>query len=118
MSNVVYIKAFNSTITKFIDSLIESFPEEKVLKSTSIKINMVIKANAVVAIKVFKKYTTLFSEQIINQDEDFFLKMEIPNENLSFLEDVKNIYKYADDGTKKVIWKYISNLYKIAQMYK
>ncbi len=118
VSKVIVMKKFNELLIKFLETVIVAFPGERVLKATKVKLEGLIMASPALCIQTVKGFLMTWEEKIVNKDEDFFLNMEFPEDkNLAFLVDIKNIYKVADDQSKKVIWAYITNLYKLAKKY-
>ena len=114
-----YLTAFNNLVIKFNDELIETFPEENEFKISKNGILLLKKANPRKIVNIFKIYTKLYREKIINQDDNFFLQNDYNDvlyndsqkEDVFFLIDkLKNYWQILSDSNKKNIWKYLNTL--------
>ena len=120
-----YLTAFNNLIFKFTDDLIETFPEENDFKVYKRALTILKSANAKKMCVIFKSYSQIYREKILNTDETFFLvndysEIKEANDDENTVEQVINkLKKYwgeLSDDNKKKIWKYLETLIKLSDM--
>ena len=118
-----YLTAFNNLTLKFIDELIETFPEENDFKVYKTGINFLHRANAKKFCLLFKNYISVYKTKIINRDETFFLNTdysEVVNSNDSSVENIilklKNYWNTLSDSNKTNIWDYLNSLIKLSDL--
>lgn len=102
------VRAFVDLLDKFLDELIDVFPEEKTLKKYQASYELMKKANPRKVVDVFMASAMPYQKQISESDESFFL-----NNNIDFLDslNIKNWWTpELSENTKTCIWKYIQNL--------
>tara|TARA_B110001469_G_scaffold127165_1_gene147000 strand:+ start:2392 stop:2769 length:378 start_codon:yes stop_codon:yes gene_type:complete len=119
-----FLTAFNNLVIKFNEDLIDTFPEEndfKVYKRAIILLNM---ANAKKICKLFKNYMILYRENIINEDETFFLSTnykeiveDAGTEGIeSIIHKLKNYWSTLSSGNKTKVWGYLNSLIKLSDL--
>jgi len=120
-----YLTAFNNLIFKFIDDLIETFPEENDFKVYKRALSILKSANAKKMCAIFKSYSFIYREKILNKDETFFLdndysEIKQANEDENTVEQVINkLKKYwteLSQDNKDKIWKYLETLIKLSNL--
>ena len=120
-----YLTAFNNLIFKFTDDLIETFPEENDFKVYKRALSILKSANAKKMCVIFKAYSHIYKEKILNRDETFFLdndysEIKQANEDENTVEQVINkLKKYwgeLSEENKDKIWKYLETLIKLADL--
>lgn len=120
-----YLTAFNNLIFKFTDDLIETFPEENDFKVYKRALTILKSANAKKMCVIFKSYSQIYREKILNQDESFFLtndysEIKEANDDENTVEQVINkLKKYwgeLSDENKAKIWKYLETLIKLSDL--
>jgi hypothetical protein len=120
-----YLTAFNNLIFKFTDDLIETFPEENDFKVYKRALTILKSANAKKMCVIFKSYSQIYREKILNTDETFFLvndysEIKEANDDENTVEQVINkLKKYwgeLSDDNKKKIWKYLETLIKLSDL--
>ena len=120
-----YLTAFNNLIFKFTDDLIETFPEENDFKVYRRALSILKAANAKKMCAIFKNYSHIYREKILNKDESFFLEnqydeIKAANEDENTVEKVINkLKKYwgeLSDENKLKIWKYLETMIKLADL--
>ena len=120
-----YLTAFNNLIFKFTDDLIETFPEENDFKVYKRALTILKSANAKKMCVIFKSYSHMYKEKILNKDESFFLdndysEIKQANEDENTVEQVinklKKYWKELSSENKEKIWKYLETLIKLADL--
>lgn len=120
-----YLTAFNNLIFKFTDDLIETFPEENDFKVYKRALTILKSANAKKMCVIFKSYSQIYREKILNHDESFFLandysEIKEANDDENTVEQVINkLKKYwgeLSDENKAKIWKYLETLIKLSDL--
>jgi len=102
------VRAFTELLDKFLEELIEVFPEESTLKKYQASYDLMKKTNPRKVVDVFMASVIPYQKQISAADEQFFL-----NNNIDFLDglNIKNWWNDdLSDNTKACIWQYIQNL--------
>ena len=99
-----YLTAFNNIIFKFIDDLIETFPEENDFKVYKRTLTLLKTANAKTMCTLFKNYSYIYREKILSNDESFFLQTEYKEKARRVAKKLKSGCVYvngnaADPGT-------------------
>jgi|TARA_R110001592_G_scaffold124382_2_gene333189 hypothetical protein len=123
MSN---IKKFNITVGNLIDDLIIVCPTYEHLKTFKEQLNLLCKFNVRKSIEYFKNTVYIYKEQIVNKDENYFIKKTY-NEDIEGLEydtewtldqvlNLKELWAQLDDNNKETIWIYFNVLIKITEL--
>lgn len=120
-----YLTAFNNLIFKFTDDLIETFPEENDFKVYRRAFSILKSANAKKMCVIFRNYSQIYREKILNKDETFFLDNEYSeikqaNEDENTVEQVinklKSYWGELSGENKEKIWKYLETLIKLSDL--
>ena len=125
--NTKWIKCFNDKFLEFINELINTFPNDKDFKLFKQSFNMLKIVDDTKPQLLFKLHTDNYRTNIMNKDEEFFLKHTFENE-LKIVEDLNNndsnfsnelmlkLKHYWVELTlenKETVWTYLILLYKI-----
>lgn len=118
-----YLTAFNNQITNLVNNLSDMFPEDYDLEFTKNSVSFLKKNNPRKLQTVFSSYIAVYTNEINNENENFFLKKDFIKDDLKYdrnddsgdysYEIMKNLKKYwtiIDDESKKNIWKYLKVL--------
>ena len=123
-----FLTAFNNIIFKFIDDLINTFPEEsefKVYKQTLIILKA---ANAKKMCLLFKNYSNMYREKINGKDETFFINNDynelkeasmksFDDDSVSAIIDKLKIYWVElSNENKDQIWKYLNTMIQLSDL--
>jgi len=119
-----YLTAFNNLVVKFNEDLIETFPEENDFKVYKRAIVLLNSANAKKICALFKNYTLIYRNSILQKDESFFLNtnyLEIVNDSGTegvegIIMKLKNYWKTLSSGNKEKIWDYLISLIKLSDL--
>lgn len=122
MSNT---KKFNLTINNLIDDILLVFPDYQHLRNFKEKYNLLIKYNPKKPLIYFKDTVYNYKDQIINKEEDYFIKKEYNTDlekigdNEWYLDQVLNIKELwvkLSDENKETIWTYFNILIKLTDL--
>jgi hypothetical protein len=119
-----YLTAFNNLVVKFNEDLIDTFPEENDFKVYKRAIILLNSANAKKICTLFKSYTIIYRNSILQKDESFFLNtnyIEIVNDVAAegiegIIMKLKNYWKSLSVGNKDKIWDYLISLTKLSDL--
>lgn len=117
--NVAIVKAFYDQLTTFLGELKEMYPEDPdfALGVTSVK--MMRTVNPTMWVKVFFDSAKAYESEILSKNERFFLDhsfQDIQDMDFNILAKLKQYVMGMSDASKKVVWVYIDNLYKLAKV--
>ena len=111
MSTQAFTERFNKTLFAFFKQIIAIYPDVKEFKSLRAQLRMALTANNSLAITHFHQQLVLkYKQQILKQDESFFLDFDLSGTVLADLNHLKNVYIGSSDSTKQAIWKYVKVL--------
>lgn len=122
--NMTALTAFNNIIFRFVDDLIDTFPEENDFKVYKRTFNILKSANAKKMCNLFQIYSYNYREKILSKDESFFIEneySEIKQANNAesvggIIEKLKEHWKSLDDDNKQKIWQYLSTMIQLSDM--
>ena len=122
--------AFNNVLINFIDDCILVFPEDRDFKVYKASIKILVKINPKKVLTIFANNTKLYKEQILEKNEDFFLKNDysevINNTKKTDISDdeindiIKKIQGYwieLEKTNKDKIWDYMLLLVNLSEKY-
>ena len=121
------LRAFNTHLVEFLDDIISIIPGNVGLVTTKNSFEMYKKANPTLLIKIWYSYVYLPYAEIIDKgDLDFFINKDY-SEDLSYLQNSKNILNAIDtlrgqikemsETNRNHSLEYIRNLCKLSNMY-
>jgi hypothetical protein len=121
------LRAFNTHMVEFLDDIISIIPGNVGLVATKNSFEMYKKANPTLLIKIWYSYVYLPYAEIIDKgDLDFFINKDY-SEDLSYLQNSKNILNAIDtlrgqikemtETNRNHSLEYIRNLCKLSNMY-
>lgn len=124
MSNP-YLTAFNNLVIKFTDDIIYIFPDDNDFKVYKRGIEMLNSANAKKICLLFKSYSAIYRNEIIKNDEVFFINNDYNNvlDNLEQKQGVETIinklkinWSTLSDTNKTKIWEYLNSLLTLSDL--
>ena len=107
-----YIDKFNATFIEFLDEMINIFPNDADFRMYKLAINAGISMNNKVIIKIFNdSVVTVYGDQILAKDEQFFLNNEYSDivENAEYnalIHKIKGYWATMNEVNKNAVWKY------------
>lgn len=124
-ANITALTAFNNIIFRFVDDLIETFPEENDFKVYKRTFSILKSANAKKMCTVFKNYSYTYREKIISKDETFFISneySEIKQDTTDsdsvggVIDKLKLYWNTLENENKEKIWQYLSTMIQLSDM--
>ena len=117
--NPAIVNAFYDQLITFLGELKEMYPDDPdfALGLTSLK--MMRKMNPVVWVRVFYDSAKGYESEILSKNEGFFLDhsfSDVQDMDFNILAKLKQYVKGMSDASKKVVWVYVENLYKLAKV--
>lgn len=121
-TNTKWVSCFNSRLDEFLKDLISSYPNDKDFLMFKQSFNMIKLVDDSKPAFLFKIYTMKYVDQILQNDEKFFLDHDFKdelnssdNDNFSseMLVKLKSYWQTMSNENKTVIWKYLNLLCKI-----
>lgn len=123
-NNLTALTAFNNIIFRFVDDLIETFPEESDFKVYKRTFTILKSANAKKMCTMFKNYSYVYREKILANDESFFIENEYTEikqaSNMEsvggIIEKLKEHWKILGHENKGKIWQYLATMIQLSDM--
>ena len=117
--NIALVKAFYDQLTTFLGELKEMYPDDPdfALGVTSIK--MMRTMNPTMWVKVFFDSAKAYESEILSKNEKFFLDHsfeDVQDMDFNILGKLKQYVMSMSPDSKKVVWIYVENLYKLAKV--
>jgi hypothetical protein len=117
--NPVIVNAFFDQLITFLTELNAMYPDDPdfALGLTSTK--MIRKINPTMWVKLFYENAKPYDSEITSRNEKFFMDHSFSDmEDLDFniLAKLKQYVEGMSDASKKVVWIYVENLYKLAKI--
>ena len=110
-------------IDSFLSELCTIFPDDKSINLLNEKYLFIKSANSTLVVQYFIKFIYPCKEQILSQDENFFLQGggqdEIKHESgLKFRDNLKNLWNsQMSDENKVIVWKYFKIFILLSEKY-
>lgn len=122
------LKAFNKTLSEFLNDMCDIFPENTQLKMGKRSQEMITKLNPLLIIKAWETHVNnQYYEEIMKSNLTFFLEKDYAkdienlgssnNNVLEFISNIKNPIKNLDETNKATAFTYIQNLCKLSYAY-
>lgn len=115
------LTAFNNIIIDFVDDCISVFPSDPEFKTYKNALLLLKKYNPKKIVDTFKEYVSLYREQLVSKDEQFFLNNSFKevekynNEEIfNVINRIKTYWKDLTSENKQKIWKYIEVLIQLS----
>lgn len=113
--NLANIKQFNELSIKFLNSMIEKYPDEPDLITYRITYKAIVGlgSDPKATVKMYIESTGMYGEHILTENEHFFKSPDIVERAESFSSKT-GLLKHWDQMTveiKKEIWEYVQKLY-------
>jgi hypothetical protein len=118
-SKVVLVAALFEQLRLFTDELIKMYPNDPDFPLFSSSIKLLKMTNPSLVVKNIYNNTNQFSEKIMNKDERFFLEYSFSEyenevEDINVFSKLKKYIESMSPASKESVWKYIQNIYKLA----
>ena len=121
--------AFNNQLDKFLEQLIQTYPEDKDFTYYKRLIDNLKKFNIRKPIEYFASTIQKHTKQIMERNSDFFLNnfgqivneegadKDTQNEAFRLFNNLKKYWLEMSDDNKKVIWDYLNVLTKLSMQF-
>jgi hypothetical protein len=121
--------AFNVQLDKFLEQLIQTYPEDKDFSYYKRLIDNLKKFNVRKPIEYFASTIQKHTKQISERNSDFFLNnfgqilndegadKDTQNEAFRLFNNIKKYWLEMSDDNKKVIWDYLNVLTKLSVQF-
>ena len=122
--NIDYLEKFNDTFKEFIDDLILEYPDDPDFGLYKIGTYTALSNDEFFIVNMFNFYvTSIYGDQILNKDEEFFLNHEmsnncIDNNAMNIIHKIQVYWVEMVDSVKAVIWKYFRVLILLDRKYR
>lgn len=116
-------QTFIQQIDNFLNELCTIFPHNGEIQLLNEKYILIRSANSNLVIEYFVEFIYPFKNQIISEDEDFFIsgggQEEIKNNSgLKFRDNIKKLWiNEMSDENKEIIWKYFKIFILLSEKY-
>ena len=117
--NKILINTFFDQLLTFLGELKEMYPDDPdfVLGLTSVK--MLRSVNPGMVIKMFYDTAHPYEGEIVTHNETFFLDhsfSDVQDMDFNLLDKLKQYVRGMSEESKKSVWVYVENLYKLAKI--
>ena len=112
------VDKFNKTIFEFFTNITKVYPDMKIFTELKAKLRVALMSDDTLAINNFYSHVTKkYKQQILKEDEEFFLSFDLTGTVLEDLNCLKEVWLVATPNTKKSIWKYVKILLVLSQKF-
>lgn len=115
----VLIQAFFEQLFTFLGELKDMYPDDPDFALGVTSVRLLRSANPLFVIKTFYDNAKGFEDEIQNRNEAFFLDHSFENiQDIDFnvLSKLKQYVRGMTDESKKIVWIYVGNLYKLSKL--
>jgi hypothetical protein len=117
--NKVLVNAFFDQIITFLSELKEMYPDDPDFSLGLTSIKLMRNVNPAMVLNLFFETARPYESEIFSKNEKFFLDHSFSNvEDLDFnlLDKLKQYVRGMSAESKKSVWVYVENLYKLAKI--
>lgn len=118
MSKIAFVKGFYDQFFKFLEEMIDLYPEDADFRTFDTFLRGIHKANPMTAVKVFHETSAKFSGQIDARDESFFLKYdyaEYGGDTMDIIGKLSGYYAALSPESRTAIWEYLIVLKELSK---
>lgn len=117
-TRIVLINALFDQFQSFMIELSEMYPEDEDFATFLTTIKLLRTTNPSLLPKYIYEHTSQFEDQIMKKDVGFFINYSFveygEHVNLDIFTKLKNYVQSMNDKNKENVWKYIQNIFKLA----
>ena len=117
-SKIVLINALYDQFFSFLNELIEIYPEDVDFAIFLSSLKMLKNTIPSLLPTYIVEYTSQFNDQILNQDEHFFIDYSFDeygeHVDLNIFSKLKKYFKEMNEKSKQNVWKYTQNIVKLS----
>lgn len=115
---IVLLNALFDQFQGFMVELAEMYPNDEDFSSFLTTLKLVRTTNPSLVPKYIYEHTSQFEKQILEKDESFFIDYSFveygEHVDLDIFSKLKQYLKSMDQKSKENVWKYIQNIFKLA----
>jgi hypothetical protein len=118
-SNTAVVNAFFDQLIAFLTELSEMYPDDADFSLGLTSTKMIRKINPTMWVKIFYDNAKPYDSEIMTKNEKFFMDHSFSDmEDLDFniLAKLKQYVQGMSEASKKVVWIYVENLYKLGKI--
>ena len=115
------LSAFCTQLVNLLNNLHDLYPNDNDISMSITTINLLKSANPRQLLNVFRTYVLKYEENLLKEDENFFLQTDFlkdpsvdeedkTNYAETIMNNLKKYWKELDDESKQNIWKYFKVL--------
>lgn len=118
-SKSVLMNAMFDQFLSFVNELIEMYPNDSDFSMFLTTLKMMKMTNPSMLSKYVYENTSLFEEQILSKNEQFFVDYSFSeysdNVDLNIFSKLKQYISTMNNDSKDSVWKYIQNIYRLSK---
>lgn len=118
MSKIAYLKGFYDQFYKFLEQMIDLYPDDPDFRTFDTFLRGIQKANPMKAVQVFHETTAKFAAQIDAREESFFLKYnyaEYGGDTMDIIGKLSGYYTALTPESRTAIWEYLIVLKELSK---
>jgi hypothetical protein len=117
--NKILVNTFFDQLITFLGELKDMYPDDPdfALGLTSVK--MMRTVNPSMVVKMFFESASPYESEILSKNEKFFLDhsfSDVDDMDFNILDKLKQYVRGMSDDSKKSVWVYVENLYKLGKI--
>ena len=115
----VIVNAFFEQLIAFMSELKEMYPDDPDFALGLSSIKMLRNINPSIVVKMLFDSAAMYENEIMSKNEKFFLDHSFSNiqeMDFNLLDKLKQYVRGMSEASKKNVWIYLENLYKLAKI--
>ena len=117
--NTAVVNAFFDQLIAFLTELSEMYPDDADFSLGLTSTRMIRKMNPTMWVKLFYDNAKPYDSEITTKKEKFFMDhsfSDMADLDFNILAKLKQYVQGMSESSKKVVWIYVDNLYKLARI--
>lgn len=117
--NVALVNAFYEQLITFLGELSDMYPNDPDFALGLTTAKMMRMVNPTMMVKMFHGNAKAYESEILSRNELFFLDhsfSDVEDVDFNLLVKLKQYVKGMSDSSKKIVWVYVENLYKLSKV--
>jgi hypothetical protein len=117
--NKIIVNVFFDQITTFLSELKEMYPDDPDFPLGITSIKLMRSVNPAAVAKLFFEAARPYENEISSKNENFFLDhsfSDVEDVDFNLLNKLKQYVRGMSPESKKSVWVYVENLYKLAKI--
>ena len=115
----VIVNAFFEQLIAFMSELKEMYPDDPDFALGLSSVKMLRNINPSIVVKMLFDSAAMYENEILSKNEKFFLDHSFSNiqeMDFNLLDKLKQYVRGMSEASKKNVWIYLENLYKLAKI--